>query len=859
MLLGLFVVLLNSACSVFHRSHHSKETDSTDLTVENESVKTLAADTIEIKESDSKYRETTAIVNRLLHTRLEVNFNWQKKQLNGIATLTLTPYFYPTDTLVLDAKSFDISRCEIVTPKGKAFLPYRYDSSQMIIKLDHSYNAGEQYTIQITYVANPERRPIGGSAAITSDKGLYFINADGSDPNKPKQVWTQGETESNSCWFPTIDKPNIKTTQEMFITVDSTLRTLSNGILVFSKNNFNGTRTDYWRMDYPHSPYLFMMAVSDFAIVEDRWRNIPVDFYVDRDYELVAEDIFGNTPEMMEFFSKRLGVNYPWPKYSQVVVHDYVSGAMENTSATLHGEFLQRNERELLDENGEGIIAHELFHQWFGDLVTCESWSNLTLNESFATYGEYLWDEYKYGKNEAAQDLIGYQNTYLQESRLKKENLVRFDYKDKEEMFDRHTYQKGGCILHMLRQAIGDSAFFKSLNLYLTTYKYKAAEAQQLRLAFEEVTGRDMNWFFNEWYYSSGHPVLDIKYSYDAQLKVTKVDVRQKQTEPSPSVFTMPVNIDIYIDGEKTRHHVWMNKRHQIFTFPTPLQPDLVQFDGDNMLLCEKTENKTLKDYANQYLNGTDYKSQLDAINYFSQKQTSDRDARNLLVTALYNGDWDLKRIAINSIDLSDTTKVVDAPKLIRVAAHDKKPQVRAAAMKALGKIHNTDDKYLLALGIQDSSYNVATEALKAMVKVDKNHAMQAAQEMEQDDNDLVVNTLSKIYGDEGTHEQYNYFVKVLQKRKGWSRYGLVGTFTSFLKRLPEQDIERGLLELLKIAKDDPQWMVRLQAYNSIKSIQDKYRQSDQDKDRATVIQTMLDEVKSLEKNPRLMEVYKSE
>jgi aminopeptidase N len=253
-------------------------------------------------------------------------------------------------------------------------------------------------------------------------------------------------------------------------------------------------------MDQPHAPYLFFIGAGDFAVVKDTWKGKEVSYYVDKEYAPVAKKIFGLTPEMMTYFSKITGVEYPWVKYGQMVAHDYVSGAMENTTATLHGDGAQQDARELVDGNNwEGTIAHELFHQWFGDYVTTESWSNLTLNESFANYSEYLWDEYKYGKDKADATHYSAMQGYLG-SGSEKKDLVRFYYGDKEDMFDAVSYNKGGRILHMLRNYVGDSAFFKSLNLYLTTNKYKSAEAHQLRLAFEEITGKDLNLFFNQWY-----------------------------------------------------------------------------------------------------------------------------------------------------------------------------------------------------------------------------------------------------------------------------------------------------------------------------------------------------------------------
>ena len=232
---------------------------------------------------------------------------------------------------------------------------------------------------------------------------------------------------------------------------------------------------------------------------------------------------------MIAFYSRITGVDYAWPKYSQIVGRDYVSGAMENTTATLHQLTAQQNARQLVDGNvWEEVIAHELFHHWFGDLVTCESWSNITLNESFADYSETLWYEYKYGKDAGDDKNFDGMQGYLFSGGENKD-LVRFYYQDKEDVFDGVSYSKGGRILNMLRNYVGDSAFFKSLNLYLTTNKFHSAEAQQLRLAFEQVTGKDLNWFWNQWYYGSGHPKLKIDYDYDDAAGKAKVIIEQPQ------------------------------------------------------------------------------------------------------------------------------------------------------------------------------------------------------------------------------------------------------------------------------------------------------------------------------------------
>jgi aminopeptidase N len=456
------------------------------------SVSSTVSDSLQITEigfPDQRpvYRAAETILTDLIHTKLEVNFDWSKSRMNGIATITAKPHFYASDSVILDAKGMDILSVKL----GEKNLNYTYINDMLGIQLDKKYTRHERYTMTIAYVAKPDERETAGSAAITSDKGLYFINPTGEDPNKMPQIWTQGETESSSVWFPTIDSPNAKTTQEIFITVEDKYATLSNGKLISSKKNTNGTRTDHWKQELPHAPYLFMMGIGEFKVVEDSYTRpngtkMAVNYYVEKEWEPYAKAIFGETPEMIRFFSKLLGYEYPWDKYHQIVVRDYVSGAMENTGAVIFGDYAYKTDRELLDENDQSTIAHELFHHWFGDLVTCESWSNLPLNESFANYSQYLWDEHRFGIDEADYQAEIEADGYYQSAQMSGyHDLIWYDYMDKEQMFDGHSYNKGGRILHMLRNYLGDEAFFEGMKHYLQSNQFKPAEFHQLRLSFE--------------------------------------------------------------------------------------------------------------------------------------------------------------------------------------------------------------------------------------------------------------------------------------------------------------------------------------------------------------------------------------
>tara|TARA_B110000114_G_scaffold12568_1_gene12266 strand:+ start:2063 stop:4504 length:2442 start_codon:yes stop_codon:yes gene_type:complete len=702
-------------------------------------------------QNNSNYKGTKEKTHDLMHTKLKVDFNFEEKQLNGEAWITVKPHFYASNTFVLDAKAMLIRE---VSVNGKT-VDFDYDGAEIKIKLPKKYTKEETFTVYLKYIARPEKVIEKGSAAITGAKGLYFINADGSDKNKPTQIWTQGETEGSSCWFPTIDAPNQKTTQEIYITVPKKYVTLSNGALI-SQTNQDTTRTDYWRMDQKHAPYLFFMGVGAFEIIADTYKDITVNYYVEKEYAEYAKDIFGNTPEMLQFFSEKLGVEYPWNKYSQIVVRDYVSGAMENTTAVVHGEQALQMPGQLIDENKhENTIAHELFHHWFGDLVTSESWSNLTLNESFANYSEYLWQAYKYG--EEAAEMHWYENTKLYiEGQEAAKNLVRFNYVDKEDMFDLVSYNKGGAILHMLRNYVGDAAFFASLKTYLNKYQFKAAEAHQLRLVFEEVTGKDLNWFFNQWYFGANHPKLSISYDYNILRKTVTINIRQLQAEE----FQFPLCLDIFEAGKRRRETVFIKNNDASFTFDFKEQPRLIQVNADGVLLCEINENKVLSDYIFQLKNAKNYTHRREALVAVAKKQ-DDKVAFTAVVDALEDSSYKIRILALEKMDLINKFSKKNAiQKIIKIANDDRKTLVQAAAIETLGKLIDPELKQIFNKGLSSPSYAVLGKSLIALYYVDKVAAIKKSKTLPDDVRKILATPLTKIFIESNDQTELPFIAK---------------------------------------------------------------------------------------------------
>lgn len=712
--------------------------------------------TIFANAQEHSYNPEREKINNLIHTKLKVDFNFEESQLNGEAWITLTPHFYPTNKLVLDAKSFKIKQVK-VNNKDAA---YNYSDNEITIELGKTFKRGEEYIVYVKYIAKPEEVTQKGSANIKEAKGLYFIDPKDEDPEKPTQIWTQGETEASSCWFPTIDSPNQKTSQEIYITVPSKYVTLSNGTLKSKTDNANGTRTDYWEMDEKHAPYLFFMGVGDFSIVKDSWNNLEVNYYVEPEYKDVAKDIFGNTPEMMTFFSDLTGIPYPWDKYSQIVVRDYVSGAMENTTAVVHAEEAQQKKGQLIDLNEwEETIAHELFHHWFGDLVTTESWANLTVNESFATYSVYLWFAHKYGKDRADAHMYNDVQTYLQ-SNSEDKFLVRFNYHNKEDMFDTVSYHKGNAILHMLRDILGDDAFFEGLNVYLTEHKFGTAEAHDLRLALEKVSGKDLNWFFNQWYFGNGHIKMNVTYDYNTINKTVTVNINQLE-----KVFKFPLSIDVYEGKNATRHNVWVDAIQNSFTFPFNELPKLINIDAKHVLLAEINDKKMLDNYIFQFNNAPHYLDRRLALEEIVKHQQTDKNALSAIEKAFNDPYYEIRILALENIDLFQKyNKKNVIAKIENLAQNDSKTLVRAAALTVLGKLVDPIYKPLFERGLKSESFAIIGSSLISLYQIDKTTAITNINSLSEDTKNHLADAITTIYISEKDKTKLPYIAKNVLK-----------------------------------------------------------------------------------------------
>ena len=663
---------------------------------------------------------------------IDLRFDWEKEQAYGNTIVTLAP-FKDTQTFNLDAASMTINS---VTLSNGTALKYTYDGKKtddnLAISLDRVYKKGEDLAVKIDYRTNYVNTADADTAIGSFGRGLRFIKPTAEQPNKPRQIWSQGETEFNRYWFPSYDSPNDFRTSELRATVDKPYTVVSNGKLLDVKDNGDNTRTFHWKMDTPYSNYLSSIVVGEYTEIKNgEYEGVPIYAY---GYPSEAKEVAATTknlPATIKFFSEITGVKYAYPKYSQTFVEDF-GGGMENISATTQIEEMIHDERELLDNDSESLQSHELAHQWFGDYVTTRDWGQIWLNESFATYFQALWDEQFKGHDFfLLDDVRKNQQTTLQTwNQGNRRPIVTKYYANKDAMFDNYAYPGGGSVLHMLRKHLGDELFFKSLNKYLTDNAHQPVSTEDLRIAIEETTGQSMDWFFDQWLYKMGHPIFEVTKNYDAATKKLTLNVKQTQkvdpTNEFPQTEFFQADVDVEVDGNVQRVLI-KPQAENVYTFDSPTAPQLVNFDYEGTLLKEMKFEKSVDELVYQATKDKDVIGRQWAIGELSKKTTTDLTK----VLAAFNSvaandsSWLLRRTAIGAIAQILAPQTPENAVQIKLdqtteqtmlkAAKDEKSLVRADAIEFLGATKDAKyaDLYLSALN--DQSYAVLDSAAVAL------------------------------------------------------------------------------------------------------------------------------------------------
>jgi aminopeptidase N len=561
--------------------------------------------------------------------KLDLRFDWDQEQAIGTATITLAPVVRDLRRVDFDAAYMTVSGAAL---KSGTPLKFEYDATKekLSVLLDRAYQPAEEITVVISYHTN---RPPAGRASLIGGGGLNFIKPRPDDPTRPRQVWSQGEAETNHLWFPCFDHPNDFASSEIVATVEKPLSVVSNGKLISVKENSDGTRTYDWKIDDPHATYLTSIIVGEFAPVTGDYAGIPVITNVYKNEIEEGKVTAARLPEMVKFFSEKTGVKYPYAKYAQTTVRDF-GGGMENISATTQTDNMIHDARTELDSTSDSLQSHELAHQWFGDFVTCRNWSDIWLNESFATYFQAMWDEHSLGHDDFLYlDVKSNQDQYYQAwGRGQRRPIVTKNYANPDSVFDTYAYPRGGAVLHMLRTYLGEDNWWRSINHYLTKYAHQPVETAQFRIAIEETTGQPMDWFFDEWLYKMGHPVFRVTQDYDAARKELTLKVRQEQRPdpesqyPQVALFQTPVDIEIATASSARIDRVSIApKEEQTFKFTVDSEPLLVGFDYGGTLIKELVFVKTTGQLQYQLAHDQDVLGRIWALQQLSPRMRDDK------------------------------------------------------------------------------------------------------------------------------------------------------------------------------------------------------------------------------------------
>ena len=658
----------------------------------------------------------------LQHVKVDINIDWEKKGVAGVSTLTLAPLNDGLTHLQVDAAEMKIESVELTPPSagqaGGSALDFSHQGDKLTIVLNRAYQTGEEIGVAIRYRARPR-------------KGLYFRGPDEGYPSKPRQVWSQGETQYTRHWIPLYDFPNDKTTSEMIVTVPAEMVAISNGALVEERANGDGTRMFHWKESVPHSTYLISLVAGRFEHHSAKAGKIPLDYYVPVGTgRAAAERSFAATAAMVDYYSEWIGIPYPYEKYAQTTVEGFLWGGMENTSATTLYTDTLHDETAAPNWSSEALVAHELVHQWWGDLLTCKDWSHIWLNESFATFFTNLWFERQYGRDEYDYRRWRDANRYFCEDRADfrpdcddhrdhfRRPIVWSTYVDEHDLFDRHAYPKGGLVLAMLRGLLGDELFQNALRHYGRKHAGQAVDTEDLQEAIAEATGKELGWFFEQWLYRAGHPELRVEYEWDEDTRTAHLSVEQQQElkELTP-LFRLPMEVEFLTASGPQRFRVALTGRRGEFSFPLPERPTRVRFDPDQHLLKRLTFPRSQPEMIDLLRNDPNLQGRLWAAEQLAAPGRNPAALEALREALLEDPFYGMRAEVAYYLG---QTRSPAARNALLEAVDDPDPRVREKVMKALGEFRG-DDKAASALqqvaAGEEKSYVVA-EALGSLGKI---------------------------------------------------------------------------------------------------------------------------------------------
>jgi aminopeptidase N len=596
----------------------------------------------------------------LLHQKIAVSFDAAPRAVTGLVTSTLVVTGQPTDTVRFNAENLTIDDAT----QGGRRVRFTADTAHVTVRLARRAAVGDTVEFALRYHGTPER-------------GLYFVP-------RLRVIWTQGEATETRAWVPTYDASDDKTTWEFLVTADSGLGVLSNGRLVDVTPAAGGAqRVWHWTQERPASTYLYSVVVGPFTVLRDQWRGVPVDYWVYPDTVPAGWRTFGETPAMIELYSQLL-VPFPWAKYDQSAIPDFTYGGMENVSATTQTDEALHSAGDEPEQSGRGLVAHELAHQWFGDLITTADWAEAWLNEGMATYMESVQNEKSRGWDAGQLSWIGQQQQAMQADQNQARPLVWGLYQGHDPIqlfFSGHVYPKGAQLAHQLRRLLGDSMFWAGERRFLTDNAYRAVTTADYAVAFEKTCHCDLDWFFDQWAYGIGFPVVRWSRHWAEGLKTLHLMVDQTQAVDSlHPLFRFPVTVRVITRDSVVRAQIMISRQRDTFAIPLPGAPVSVRFDEGGWLLGKVTSDQTPSELADLAMHDLDYAARYWALSQLTtSRDTAAVAARRFIV--LNEPDADLRRMALRQMRQDSTLEARD---LVRSALRDPDSEVRRQALTIL-------------------------------------------------------------------------------------------------------------------------------------------------------------------------------
>jgi len=640
---------------------------------------------------------------RVKHLALEIDLEVSKKSIRATATLDVERVDPSASEIVLDAVGFVNVRVKVDGKSTQA----SYDGRQLRVPLGKSKKA----EISISYGATPRR-------------GMYFIEPDEHYPKRPRQVWTQCQEEDARHWVPCHDKPHMKMTTEITATVPNGWHVLSNGALASSDQPKKGTWRFHWKMDDPHPSYLLTLVAGEFSILDAKAGKTPVTYWVPKGKEGDGKRTFKRTPEMIELFSKLTGVNYPWNKYAQIVVTDFIFGGMENTTATTMYEHILLDAKASLDITSDDIIAHELAHQWFGDYVTCREWYEGWLNEGFATFFEHVWRERDLGEDEYHYGLESDRTAYVGEAHGRyRRPIVCQDYDAPLDLFDRHLYEKGALVLHLLRQTLGNDLFWRGIHGYLKARGGGIVETRDLERAMEEASGKSLGKFFEQWVHKPGHPECEITITHEDEVLTVHVRQHQSSHDGVPAAFDFPLVLDVIFSGGKSRREeLRVTQAKERFAVPCAERPRFVVVDPEMQILGDVEVKAPLDMLRTQLESAETARGRWLAAQALSK---SDDPATIGALEKVLGDEKEFWGVRAESADCLGKIRARECFDALEKHARTRHPKVRRAVVAALGRFKSSRAAELLKPhALRDESYMVESEAARALGKTRQHIAL---------------------------------------------------------------------------------------------------------------------------------------